>query len=240
MLKLGVLGASGRMGKLVSEQAAIQKHTLHALVDSKNFDTLIPKLLECDALIDFSLPDATTKWAQTVVALPKSVAPAALPGWIIGTTGFSTDQRNAVRAASERCAVLQASNYSLGAQALIELGRLSGLLLGQASGYRAEIREVHHTQKRDAPSGTALSLQAASSPEGPGNIPIQSIREGDVVGEHTLSWIGPDERLTLTHEALDRSVFARGAIHAALWIQSRRGAPKLYSARDWIQPVSSK
>jgi 4-hydroxy-tetrahydrodipicolinate reductase len=126
--------------------------------------------------------------------------------------------------------VVFASNFSVGVNVLFSLARKAGELLG--SDFRAEIVETHHKMKKDAPSGTAKTLaeilQAGRKSER--EIPIHSIREGDIVGEHSVIFSGPAERLELTHRAASREIFAGGALRAAKWIV--RKPPGLYSMQD--------
>jgi 4-hydroxy-tetrahydrodipicolinate reductase len=122
------------------------------------------------------------------------------------------------------------SNFSTGVQALLAVLRAHAPLL-EKLGYAPVIVETHHRHKKDAPSGTALSLQRAISPAGPGNLQTHAVRAGEVVGDHEVIFYGPGDHLTFGHFAQDRSVFARGAIEAALWLASR-------SARLDAPPVS--
>jgi 4-hydroxy-tetrahydrodipicolinate reductase len=124
--------------------------------------------------------------------------------------------------------IVFASNFSVGVNALFALTRRAAEILGP--GFKPEIVETHHTQKKDAPSGTAKTLGEILKQAGKSDVPIQSIREGDVVGEHTVTFIGPSERLELTHRAGSREIFARGALRAAEWVVDKSAG--LYSMRD--------
>jgi 4-hydroxy-tetrahydrodipicolinate reductase len=149
---------------------------------------------------------------------------------VIGTTGQSKEQRRIIEETAQSLPIVFASNFSIGVNVLFWLTRRAAEQLG--SDFDAEIVETHHKMKKDAPSGTAKTLaevlKAAKRTQA--DIPIQSIREGDVVGEHTVIFNGPAERLELSHRAASREIFARGALRAAKWIIRR--PPGLYSMQD--------
>jgi 4-hydroxy-tetrahydrodipicolinate reductase len=149
---------------------------------------------------------------------------------VIGTTGQSKEQRRIIEETVQSVPIVFASNFSIGVNVLFWLTRKAAEQLG--SDFDAEIVETHHKMKKDAPSGTAKTLaevlKAAKKTQA--EIPIQSIREGDVVGEHTVIFNGPAEHLELSHRAASREIFARGALRAAKWIIGR--PPGLYSMQD--------
>ena len=124
--------------------------------------------------------------------------------------------------------IVFASNFSVGVNALFALTRRAAEILG--SEFKPEIVETHHTKKKDAPSGTAKTLGEILKQQLNIEIPVESVREGDVVGEHTVTFAGPGERLELTHRAGGREIFARGALRAAEWIVGK--SPGLYSMQD--------
>jgi 4-hydroxy-tetrahydrodipicolinate reductase len=172
-----------------------------------------------DVLIEFTTPDATVTHAQIARELRKPM--------VIGTTGLTDAQLGTLRLAAETIAVVRSPNMSLGVNVLFELVRLAAQRLGP--GYDVAVLESHHRQKRDAPSGTAKRLmEAAASARGqlPGAIPVQAVRAGDIVGDHTVLFAGPAERLELTHRAHAREVFALGALRAAQFVV--RQPPGLY------------
>jgi 4-hydroxy-tetrahydrodipicolinate reductase len=168
---------------------------------------------------------------------------------VLGTTGLSAAAEAAVARAAGQTTIVWAANFSPGVTLLLDLARRLAASL-PASDYDAEILEMHHRQKRDAPSGTALALgyavaegrggdlatlrtaarEGQTGPRPPGAIGFASLRGGQVVGDHTLLFAGSDEHISIRHEALDRRIFARGAVRAALWTQGR--APGLYDMRD--------
>jgi 4-hydroxy-tetrahydrodipicolinate reductase len=190
-----------------------------------------------DAVIDFTRPASTVRFAA-LAAQGKAVL-------VSGTTGLSADDRAALARAARHTPVVHAANMSLGVTLLAGLVRQAACALGPA--WDIEIVEMHHRHKTDAPSGTALLLgQAAaegrgiaidetaatvrSGPRPVGAIGFASLRGGDVVGDHTVILAGAGERIELGHVATDRAIFARGAVHAALWAYGR--PPGLYTMAD--------
>jgi 4-hydroxy-tetrahydrodipicolinate reductase len=173
-------------------------------------------------VIDFSHPDA-------IEAICRAALQDRRP-LVVGTTGYSPEQRSAIERAAKSVPVVFASNFSAGVNALFALARNAAETLGPE--FNAEIVETHHKMKKDAPSGTAKTLgqilRTARKTEN--EVPIQSIREGDVVGEHKVIFNGPSERLELTHRADSRDIFARGALRSARWIIGK--SPGLYSMQD--------
>jgi 4-hydroxy-tetrahydrodipicolinate reductase len=180
----------------------------------------LPGVPAFDVAIDFSLAEAF----DPILALCVSRG-AAL---VSGTTGLDAAQRDAIQASSARIPMLWASNFSLGVAVLAELVERAAQAL---HGWDCDIVEVHHSQKQDAPSGTALTLGAVA--EQAGATPhYASLRAGDIVGEHTVQFSGQGERIELIHRATNRDIFARGALHAATRLAGR--APGNYSLRDLL------
>ncbi|MBY6242964.1 4-hydroxy-tetrahydrodipicolinate reductase [Methylosinus sp. Sm6] len=197
-------------------------------------------LSQADALIDFSTPAAT-------IALAAQAAEARV-AHVIGATGLSREDLAAIAAAAERNVVVRSGNMSLGVNLLAALVERAAEALGPA--WDAEIVEMHHKMKVDAPSGTALLLGEAAArgrgvelsehsarardgmtgPRRAGDIGFASLRGGTVVGDHMVIFAGAGERIELAHRAEDRGIFARGAIAAALWTRGR--AAGLYSMAD--------
>jgi 4-hydroxy-tetrahydrodipicolinate reductase len=141
---------------------------------------------------------------------------------LLGTTGLSPDIPALVAAAARSIPVMVAANTSVAVTVLHDLVRTAAARLGKS--FEIQIHDVHHASKRDAPSGTALSLGAAASAASglaPDRISYSSTRSGDLVGDHEVRFLGAGERLTLTHSATDRSVFARGALQAGSWLARR-------------------
>jgi len=193
-----------------------------------------------DALVDFSLPEGSLGRIEACAA-------AGLP-CVVGTTGFSAEQRARIKAAAERTAVVLSPNMSVGVNVLFHVAAELARALGPD--YDIEILEAHHRFKKDAPSGTALKVaeeiakatgrnlaEAAvhgrgpsHPPRRPGEIGIHAIRGGDIVGEHIIYYSALGERLELKHVAHSRETFARGALRAARWVADR--GPGLYSMAD--------
>ena len=171
-----------------------------------------------DVAIDFSLPEAF----DPVLALCLDRARPL----VSGTTGLSAVQRSAIESAGERIPVLWASNFSLGVAVLAELVERASKAL---RGWDCDIVEAHHTQKKDAPSGTALTLGDAAG-QGGADPRYASIRAGDIVGEHLVQFATAGERIELVHRATNRDIFARGALHAAARLAARE--PGVYRIRD--------
>jgi len=217
VISIGIQGSRGRVGRLIVQLLAsdyAQKARMTA--QSNRGDSLDP-LLSTDVVIDFSSPEAATALAQQ--ALKKG---GALPVFVIGSTGWKTEQLKTLETLATRTPVILSSNFSLGVLALQKMLKTFAPLLTRL-GYQPVMVEAHHRHKKDAPSGTALLLtQAIESSAGIGPIQTHSIRSGEVIGEHEVTFYGAADRLTLTHVAQDRSIFARGALDVALWAHSRR------------------
>jgi 4-hydroxy-tetrahydrodipicolinate reductase len=249
-----VAGAAGRMGQAVIEaMAAEPRARLHAALEHEGSAALghvvggvpitangLEAVLHADAIIDFTTPAST-------VALAALAAQARVVH-VIGTTGLSDADQKRIVAASRHAAIVQSGNFSLGVNLLAALVRRAAETLGPA--FDIEIAEMHHRNKVDAPSGTALLLGRAAArgrnrpledlkeppraghtgPRKKGTIGFASLRGGSVVGDHTVIFAAEHERIELTHRAESRGIFARGALAAALWGQGK--PPGLYSMQD--------
>jgi 4-hydroxy-tetrahydrodipicolinate reductase len=203
-------------------------------------DDALSAFAKADGVIDFTTPASTVHFAE--------LAAQARIVHVIGTTGCTPADDAAFAAAARHAVIVKSGNMSLGVNLLAQLVREAARALG--SDYDIEVVEMHHRMKVDAPSGTALLLgQAAAEgrridlnehsvrsrdgnmgPRGLGDIGFATLRGGTVVGEHSVVLAGPYERIELTHRAEDRSIFARGAVKAALWGMARK--PGLYSMAD--------
>ena len=208
-------------------------------------DDLKAGLNGCDVLIDFSAPQAAIDAALLLSGLGHSGRCKAM---VSGTTGFTETEDKALESAGNNIALLRAGNFSPGVTALSVLVELAAEKLN--AGWDIEIVEMHHRHKVDAPSGTALLLGEAAaqgrgetlkdvqvlSREGQtgarktGDIGFAALRGGGVIGQHEVKFAAEREMITLSHDAFDRSVFARGAVSAALWLASKKSG--LYSMRD--------
>jgi 4-hydroxy-tetrahydrodipicolinate reductase len=216
-----LVGAAGRMGKSVLD-LAVADPKIDIVAQCDLGDPIEPAMKNCDVIIDFSYADAIDEICRAASQHGKSL--------VIGTTGHSQEQRRTIEKAAESLPIVFASNFSIGVNVLFWLTRKAAELLGRD--FSPEIIETHHKMKKDAPSGTAKTLAEALkvAQKIQDEIPIQSIREGEIVGEHTVIFAGPSERLELTHRAASREIFARGALRAANWIMGR--PPGLYSMQD--------
>jgi 4-hydroxy-tetrahydrodipicolinate reductase len=236
---LAVVGALERAGAPALGQDAGTLAGLAALGVAVTDDPL-PLLLHADGIVDFSSPGATVELS--------ALAAQARIVHVIGTTGLSEIDLAKLEAAARHATIVRSGNMSLGVNLLAGLVRLAARALGPE--FDIEIVETHHRMKVDAPSGTALMLgEAAAEGRGielkshsargrdgitgarrPGDIGFASLRGGGVIGDHSVLFAGDGERLTLSHQAEDRSLFARGALKAALWARGRK--PGLYSMAD--------
>ena len=184
-----------------------------------------PPPSSADVVIDFSSPEGSKRALE--------VAKAVSAALLVGTTGLDEAFRKALERASESIPVMIASNTSLGVAVMHRMVEVA--VRGLGPGWQVDLEEIHHTRKVDAPSGTALALAATVRGAG-GEMPrerIVSIREGDVVGRHRVEFTGPGERLVLEHEAMDRALFAQGALVLAQWL--RRQPPGMHTVQAWLQ-----
>jgi len=261
-MRLVVAGAGGRMGRTLVKAIADSKDfaLAGALEDARSpligWDSGVlaglpandvklvgdaeALLSKADGIVDFTAPIASVAFAA-IAAKGKKVH-------IIGTTGMSAADETRIKDAAKSAVIVKSGNMSLGVNLLAALTRRVAKTLDKS--FDIEILEMHHNQKVDAPSGTALMLgRAAADGRGidldknsvrsrdgntgarhPGDIGFANLRGGTVVGEHSVIFAGPAERLELTHKAEDRMIFARGALHAALWAREQK--PGLYSMMD--------
>jgi 4-hydroxy-tetrahydrodipicolinate reductase len=232
----GAVDAPGSavIGRDAGELAGLGKNGVSVVGDAA------PLLQRADALIEFTIPAATMGFAELA-------ANAGLVH-VIGTTGHSAEEEAVIAKAADRAIIVKSGNMSLGVNLLAALVQRVAKTLNDE--YDIEIVEMHHNKKIDAPSGTALMLgRAAAEGRGidlarrsvrgrdgmtgarrAGDIGFASLRGGTVVGEHSVIFAGPAERVELTHRAEDRMIFARGALHAALWARGKK--PGLYSMAD--------
>jgi 4-hydroxy-tetrahydrodipicolinate reductase len=181
-----------------------------------------------DIIIDFSAPAAGIALAQ---AAEKTAQPPVL---VIGSTGWKIDERKLIEKYAERAPVILASNFSTGVLVLMEMMKKFSPVL-EKLGYTPVIVETHHKHKKDSPSGTALSLQRMISLS-PGNVQTQSVRAGEVIGDHEVTFYGPGDRVTAGHFAQDRSIFATGAIDVALWLHEQRKSGKITKGLTGLEP----
>lgn len=261
-MKIGVVGAAGRMGQmLLKEIIATDGAEIAGGTEVPGSDAVGQDLgtivgpgaaghiigdnaadlfAKSDVVIDFTVPVATVAHA--------AMAAEHGTGLVIGTTGMSDEQQAAVDAAARSVAMVQAGNMSLGVNLLTQVTKQVAASLGIE--WDVEVVEMHHRHKIDAPSGTALMLGRAAAAgrnqdhdqvmqsgrhgetgaRRQGDIGYAALRGGMVVGDHTVIFASDNERIELTHKASDRSLFAAGAVRAALWLQNR--APGRYDMLD--------
>jgi 4-hydroxy-tetrahydrodipicolinate reductase len=230
-------GAKGRMGQAVAATAAELGLIVGAATDAG--DDLSAGLGSCDVVVDFSSPSATGRLLELAVAHRKPI--------VIGTTGHTAGERKNLLDLAARVPCVWAGNFSVGVNLLFALTQKAAHALD--SSFDAEVVEMHHRFKKDAPSGTAARLleiilaerkltaetlrhgrSGLTGERPPGEVGVHSLRGGDVVGDHTVIFAALGERLELTHKASDRVIFARGALRAAQWIV--RQPPGVYDMQD--------
>jgi 4-hydroxy-tetrahydrodipicolinate reductase len=253
-IRIGIAGIAGRMGRLLAEEipaagATLAGGTLRPGTAAERAPpgaTIHPDIAAlcaaADVVIDFTHAAAARAHA--------AAAAAARTPLILGTSGLSAADEAALAAAAERIPIVYAANFAPGVNLVLAIAERMAAAL-PAEQYDAEIVEMHHRQKVDAPSGTAIALGRAvaagrgttlekagresgrdghTGPRGTGTIGFAALRGGQVVGEHTLLFAAGAEHISLSHRAFDRRVYATGAVRAALWAHGR--APGLYGMRD--------
>jgi len=246
---IGVLGKSGRMGRLLAEEIEGSGHILAAETlppgatetPDRRYAGLAELAKNSDAIMDFTHADALLAHAAALCG--------GRAAWILGTSGLSLADEARVREVAQSIPVVMAPSFAPGVTLMLALAERAAASL-PARRYDAEIIEMHHRDKVDAPSGTAIGLGRAvakgrgvvfedvairgrdghTGPRPTGGIGFASMRGGQVVGEHKLVFAGFGEHITLQHEAFDRRVFAGGAVRAAEWVHGR--TPGLYTMRD--------
>jgi 4-hydroxy-tetrahydrodipicolinate reductase len=262
MLRVAVAGAKGRMGKSILEAIAATEGVTLGAVSLRPGDPLVgldicqalglpgsgvkavadlrEALDQFDVLIDFTSPAATLDHLSFCAPAAKHV--------VIGTTGFSPEQKQAIEAASRDTAIVFAPNMSVGVNLCFKLLELAARVIGEDADI--EIYEAHHRFKQDAPSGTALKMGevvaqtlgrdlnecAVYGREGQTGvrdrktIGFATVRAGDIVGDHTVMFAAPGERVEITHKSSSRMTYAKGSLRAAQWLQGKSSG--LYSMQD--------
>ena len=217
-MRILVLGA-GKTGKLVAQVAAERGHGVNVLDAKENANAAGLKPPFCagfDVVIDFTTPEAAVHNMRACLATGAKM--------VVGTTGWY-DKLPDMRGLAERkqAGLLYGTNYSVGVQVMLKMAATMGRELKKA-GYEFSIGETHHVSKLDSPSGSAISLaKVVESAAGGAKVPIESKREGDVMGIHTLTAKSAWDQVVVTHEAFSRRGFAEGAVRAAEWLSSRTG-----------------
>ena len=252
-INLAISGCMGRMGQqLIKSSKKNKNFKLVALTENrlvnKKFNGIKPELnsekafKNIDIIIDFTVPYCTLEILKIAFKLKKRV--------VIGTTGFTRSQENQIKKYSKKIPILKAGNMSLGVNLLMYLAEIASKSLNDE--YLSKIFEVHHKHKKDYPSGTALMLGKGIAdgknkdlyklmgkkflnkkkfPFGK-KINFNSLRKGEIIGEHEVTFSSGKEIITLNHEAFDRSLYSDGALTAAKWITNKK--PGLYSMRDLL------
>ena len=250
---LAISGCMGRMGQqLIKSANKNDKFKIIALTENRK---IIKKLSgikpefnsektfkKVDVIIDFTIPTCTIEILKIASKLRKKV--------VIGTTGFNPDQEKLIKRYSKKIPILKAGNMSLGINLLMFLTEITSKSLNK--NFLSKIREVHHRHKKDYPSGTALMLgkgiangknkdlynligkkflNKKSFPYGK-KVNFNSIRKGEIIGEHEVKFSSGKEIITLNHEAFDRSLYSDGALNAAEWLMRKKSG--LYSMRDMM------
>lgn len=219
MPKLIVCGATGRVGSLICDLAG-EDCFWETVLKSTRRDPLENRIVSGDVVIDFTLPEGTATHVGLAVEHKKPI--------VIGTTGFSETQLDQIREASRKIPIVLAPNMSIGVNVLFHLIETATHALGNR--FAITIEETHHLHKKDKPSGTAKEMAAAAQRSGGQVGRIDSRREGEVVGDHTIQFAAPTESLRLSHHAIDRKIFAEGALTAARWVLAKK--PGLYTMKN--------
>jgi 4-hydroxy-tetrahydrodipicolinate reductase len=228
-LKIQLNGAKGRMGQAVAAACADMGVVVAASTDVG--DDLGAAMRSVDVIVDFSNHEATASLLEHAVAAGRPV--------VIGTTGHAAADKAKLLRLAARIPCVWTGNFSVGVNLLFALTRKAARTLGDD--YDAEVVEMHHRMKKDAPSGTAARLleiileerkldrgalrhgrEGITGGRTRGEVGVHSLRGGDVIGDHTVMFSGTGERIELTHRASDRAVFARGALRAAKWIATQK------------------
>lgn len=243
-VRLAIAGASGRMGRALLESGAADPGTAMSSAAGAKGVTVATDpaaaVAAADVLVDFTRPAGTLAHLAACRAAGKPI--------VIGTTGFEPAQAEAIREAAGAIPVVFAPNFAIGVLVMMKLVDMASRALGPA--YDVEVFELHHKLKVDAPSGTALKLgEVAAAARGTtlgqdgvfarhgvtgerkaGTLGFSVARGGDVIGDHTVYFLGTGERIEITHRSASRATYAQGAIRAAKWLHGR--APGLYGMDD--------
>lgn len=220
MVKICVSGSKGKMGARLIALARDDKD-LEVSGQFDMGDDAVQPIKASDCLIEFTTPQATLEHLSLCVKNKKAM--------VIGTTGLSDDEKEKVREASKKIPIVFSPNMSVGVNLLFKMVADASKALGNE--YSIGIIEAHHVAKKDAPSGTAKELaRIAREHKKDIDIPIESVREGEVVGEHTITFESPYDVMEITHSAKSRDIFVKGALEAAKFIAGKE--PGLYSMKQ--------
>jgi 4-hydroxy-tetrahydrodipicolinate reductase len=220
MTKICVSGSKGKMGsrilELAKDDSEIEVKGRFDIGDEPE-ESIAPS----DCLVEFTSPQATMEHLEFCRKLKKPI--------VIGTTGLSDDQKSVVEEASKEIPVVFSPNMSVGVNLLFKMVKDAAHILGKD--YNVEVIEAHHVEKKDSPSGTAKEITRIVKEEtGAAKIPIESIREDEIVGEHTVTFESDVDLIEITHSAKTRDIFAKGALQAAKFIAGKKSG--LYTMKD--------
>ena len=224
MIKLGVLGAGGRMGRRIIELALNDKelevilalerkghHLIGKNIDKVKISSTPDGIFLADAIIDFTIPEASMENLAYVLQYKKPL--------VLATTGFNEEQTAKIRDAAKSIAIVFSPNMSIGINLLFDIVGEIAKKLGP--GYDIEMVEAHHKAKKDAPSGTAKKLAQVIANDTARIITVHAVRAGDIIGDHTVIYAGMGERIEIKHQAHSRDVFVLGALKAVKWVAKK-------------------
>ena len=220
MIKICVSGSEGRMGSRIIDLAKEDPELEVAAGFDINGNAQLG-IEACECLIDFTAPKATMEHLALCEKLKKPI--------VIGTTGLSEEEKIKIKEAAAHIPVVFSPNMSIGVNLLFRLIAEASKVLGDD--YDVNIVEAHHAQKKDAPSGTAKEMaRIIKSVKGGADVPIDSVREADMVGEHTVTFESGVDLLEITHSAKSRDIFAKGALKAAKFAAGKKSG--LFTMKD--------
>jgi len=200
MIAIYLLGQNGRMGKTVKNWVAAHEPDIK----------LCESPYDAEIILDFSSP-------KGVIDLAKKISNQKHQAWVVGSTGWTTEQKQTLEVLLNKHPVLIAANFSLGIALLQECLKTAS----QLKSTEVEIYEAHHIHKRDRPSGTALAILDSLNSLGIQNPKMNVVREAEIIGDHSVTFKNLNESITITHNSINRELFAQGAIHACRWIAKK-------------------
>jgi len=226
MINIVIAGYKGRMGGHITQ--LVDEASDMTFAGGADINEPLANVIDkADVVIDFTQAAAAADNVELAAEMGKPI--------VIGTTGLNDEQLARVKKVSERIPVIHAPNMSLGVNVLFHMIKTAANTLGDE--FQIEINETHHTKKLDKPSGTAKHMHEIASTGGR-TVNVNAFREGDVVGDHTISFESPEEVLEIKHHAKTRKLFARGAVTAARWIVGKE--PGLYDMSDVLDLKGNK
>ncbi len=235
-MKIAIVGY-GKMGRRIAELAPVYGFEVGEIIDNESeWSEKAEKLSECAVAFEFSTPDTAKHNVMRLLEMGLDV--------VCGTTGWGQGVAEAEELAlSKGKGLMVVSNFSIGMNLFFLINRYVGDLMSSLPGYEPSIKEIHHVHKLDTPSGTARTMaddlqQVIAKAKKGGScgcgcndvveVPIESIREGEVTGTHSVKWAGSEDIISVQHEALNRDGFVKGALAAARWLHGRKGSYSMY------------